>query len=161
MGNALRLGGMAAILALTGATAAVDSAADPSQMRGPHRHPADLTSPSAVQDSVRDGLNPHMPPLYSGMDGDVANSGRLHYMPGVPIPTGYGYELNLISDLQTLHADNANLQKELDATRAQVAELLMRLETMREACEDAASEDGCPVGCACDRCCGNGVDIFE
>lgn len=38
-------------------------------------------------------------------------------------------------------------EKQRDATRAQLDEVLMRLDTMEQACENATQEDGCPAGC--------------
>lgn len=44
-------------------------------------------------------------------------------------------------ELTGLTMKNVDLQKELDATRAQVADLVKRLEIMEETCTDAIAED--------------------
>lgn len=66
-------------------------------------------------------------------------------------PSGFGAAMHksnvdennrLTHELTVLGLSNIRLTDELDATRLQVEELLMRLDTMQQACEDATSEDG-------------------
>ncbi|MBI4995066.1 hypothetical protein HZC21_05525 [Candidatus Peregrinibacteria bacterium] len=78
-----------------------------------------------------------------GLAGDTAKSEDLgDDLPEVPTPVEAVGKVALKA-LERLEVT----QKELDATRLQVEEVLMQLETMEQACEDAATEDGCPVGC--------------
>lgn len=151
--NIPRLGGMAAILAMAGATAVVrNSEADPSGMgRVKDQPPGWISSFGATQDSVRNDVRGKIDPSLlppPGMDGDITNPLFLYGNGGLSaVPTP-----ELARELVNITLDNVQLKKELDAKRAQVEELIKRLEIMETACEDATSEDGCPAGCADQFC---------
>lgn len=147
MKNALRLGRMATILVMAGVTTAVDSVADPSGMgRVKDQPPGWISSFGATQDSVRNDVRGKIDPSLlppPGMDGDITNPLFLYGTGGLSaVPTP-----ELARELVNITLDNVQLKKELDATRAQVEDLVKRLEITETACEDATKEDGCPAGC--------------
>ena len=147
MGNALRLGGIAATLVVVGATAPIDSA------EGKNGDSLFLLPKSvSVRNSVTDNILPGtLPPPDMGAHGDIE---ILRQMASLSTSYAAGLvqgrdscpeiTLGLASEMAGVTAENVRLLGELNATRAQVEELVERLETTEQACVDATT--GEPVG---------------
>lgn len=146
MNNALRLGAAVTAATLMGVTD--NSEADPGsygrmiqkarEERGEYENPLAAwppPPPSFVQNSVRAGVDSVLQPPFPGIDGNAAVDPN---------------QLNLARELVRLTSEKQDLRDELAVTRAQVADLVKRLEITETTCEDATKEDGCPAGCVYD-----------